>query len=75
VSIEDTAAADTGAADGYMTAIVKDNATVTSKDDLLFVANIINGGSTFNGETHDFEMIVPTPTTGTQTYYFYVELF
>ncbi len=72
-----TDAADTGAADGYKTAIVKDNTTVTSKDDLLFVANIINGGSTFNSETHDFEMIVPTNATIGQTeqYYFYVELF
>ncbi len=56
----------------YKTGIVKDNTTVIDTDDLLFVVNIINDGTTFNSGTHDFEMMVPTGTT--ETYYFYVEL-
>lgn len=68
-------AAATLGSSGYKTAIAKDNTTVIDKTDLLFVVSIINDGTTFNSETHDFEMMVPTPTTGAETYYFYVELF
>lgn len=59
----------------YKTAIVNDGAN-ESKTDFLFVVNIINDGTTFNGETHDFEMIVPTngAIDETENYYFYVEL-
>lgn len=57
---------------GYNTGIIKDATTVTGKGDLLFVVSINTGGTTFNGETHDFEMIVPTGAT--ENYYFYVEL-
>jgi hypothetical protein len=69
-------AVNTGGSSAYLTAIVKDIESVASKNDLLFVANIINDGTTFNSGTHDFEMMVPTNAAigATETYYFYVEL-
>ena len=61
----------------YNTSIVNDNDGATGKTDHLFVVSIINDGTTFNDETHNFEMIVPTNAAieQTETYYFYVELF
>jgi hypothetical protein len=57
----------------YLTAITNDGAN-SAKNDFQFVVGIINDGTTFNGETHDFEMMVPTDETVGETYYFYVEL-
>lgn len=70
-------AATTLGTSAYKTGIVKDNTTVTAKADLLFVVNIDDDGTTFNGETHDFQMIVPTNSAvgASENYYFYVELF
>ncbi len=63
---------------GWDTAIVADtNAEHPESSDFLFVTDIANDHAGFNGENHDFELIVPTDDSlgGTETYYFYVELF
>ena len=51
------------------------NTTTTTKTQFVF-ASIIRGDSTgdaYDGTTKDFQMLVPVET-GTETYYFYVEL-
>ena len=58
----------------WKTGVIKDASSAASKEDLLSAVNIRNDNATFNSEVHDYEMIVPTNETVSETYYFYLEL-
>lgn len=58
----------------FYTCAVNDGAGAT-KADFLFCTNISHGGTTFHNLSYNYEIMVPTaPGTGSETYYFYVEL-
>ncbi len=67
--------ADTGSAGGFITCAWKSVFT-PAKSNMLFCTNITNSGPLFNGETGDYEIMVPTAYgTGVyETYYFYASL-
>ena len=67
--------ADTGVRGGFETCAFK-SYVVPDKAGLLFCSEIIDGGTLYNGQTGDFEMIVPTtPEAGsTETYYLYMSV-
>ena len=66
---------DTGAPGGFITCALMANDTITAqKADMLFCSNVTEG-TNYNGTAVDFELMVPTVYgTGTETYYFYVNL-
>lgn len=75
----DTGGPDTGDADEFLTAVVNDEGeTNTEKNNFLFCTetNMSGTNNAYNGETADFELIVPANETpgATETYYFFVEL-
>jgi parallel beta-helix repeat protein len=74
-SIPNSAYADTGSAGGYITCAVKTK-PVPTKPNLAFCAEIEEDGPIWNGDSGDFEIIVPTPIGigSTETYFFYVNL-
>lgn len=53
----------------------EDSGGTGAKEDFAFIAKIYNDATCFNGDTCDFELIVPVEPTGTssETYYVYVE--
>jgi len=61
---------------GFETCAVADVGAPAGKDDLAFCTNVSYGGSLFNGQDGDYELLVPTnETAGTfETYYFWIEL-
>jgi len=61
---------------GFQTCAVADAAVPAGKDDVAFCVNITSGGSLFNGEDGDYELLVATDETdgNTETYYFWIEL-
>ena len=66
--------ADTGVPGGFETCAFK-SYTTPDKAGLLFCSDIINGGQLYNGQSGDFEMIVPTtPGTNPETYYLYMSV-
>ncbi len=74
-SIANATYADTGSAGGYITCAIKTVPT-PAKSNIAFCADIEEDGPIWNGDSGDFEVIVPTPTGAgtTETYYFYVNL-
>jgi hypothetical protein len=46
----------------------------TTMNDYVFAGMISNGGTAYDGNTVDYQMIVPVETVANPTYYFYVEL-
>jgi hypothetical protein len=44
------------------------------KASFVFCAPIISTGFTFDGLLRNYALMVPTATSGTETYYFYLEL-
>ncbi len=66
----------TGSTHTFATCAMRLTTTVASKGQMLFCSNITHGGTLFNGETGDFEILAPTsqnPATY-ETYYFYIHL-
>ncbi|MFH1394099.1 MAG: hypothetical protein ABII71_00335 [Candidatus Micrarchaeota archaeon] len=61
---------------GFETCAVADNGAPAAKSDLAFCTNISQGGSLFNGQDGDYEVLVPTDEAdgATETYYFWIEL-
>ena len=74
-AVSNAAYADTGQAGGFMTCAIK-SASAPAKAEMMFCSDIISGGSAWNGNPVDFEVLVPTPETysTTETYYFYANL-
>ncbi|MBD3210870.1 hypothetical protein GF318_05810 [Candidatus Micrarchaeota archaeon] len=74
-TVDNSSYADTGPAGGFHTCAVRlaDNPV---KDEMMFCAEIIPGGTTWDGGTGDFELMVPAPEAvgSTETYYFYANL-
>ena len=48
--------------------------TSSSKNDIVFGANVSNAKSGFDGADYEYELMVPTTNQGTDTYYFYLSL-
>ncbi len=59
---------------GFLSAIFDDGAAVAAKTDLVFAANVTAAAAGFDGASYEYELMVPTTTSGTDTYYFYVSL-
>lgn len=73
--INNVSYADTGQPGGFITCSLKTQINVT-KPDMFFCTDITQNGTFWNGQTGDFELMVPT-TFGNnvyETYYFYVNL-
>jgi hypothetical protein len=73
--INNASYADTGPAGGFVTCTLKDTITVT-KPDMYFCTNLTDNGTFWNGDTGNFELMVPTAYGNNlyETYYFYVNL-
>ncbi len=71
-----SAAADTGAAGGFVTVVIADTATPAAKADLAFCVSATVGGTLFNGQQGDYELMVATDEApgATETYNFWLEL-
>ncbi|MEW6748105.1 MAG: hypothetical protein AB1295_00145 [Candidatus Micrarchaeota archaeon] len=69
-------AGETTGGSAFQSCAVADTATPAAKSDLAFCVNITAGGSLFNGQDGDYQLLVPTDETdgNTETYYFWVEL-
>ncbi|MBD3210424.1 hypothetical protein GF318_03510 [Candidatus Micrarchaeota archaeon] len=74
-TVNDSAYADTGAAGGFRTCAVKATSS-PAKDQMIFCSEIAPSGTSWNGLTVNFELMVPTPEAvgSTETYYFYANL-
>ena len=74
-TVGDAYYADTGLAGGFRTCAFKSE-IIPYAYQMLFCVNITNNGTLFNGETGDYEMMVPTQYGPDvyDTYYFYVNL-
>ena len=49
--------------------------TGDQKNDIVFLASVVSvGGVGFDGGVYEYELMVPTTTQGTDTYYFYMSL-
>ncbi|MBU0528091.1 right-handed parallel beta-helix repeat-containing protein, partial [Candidatus Micrarchaeota archaeon] len=74
-SVPNASYADTGLEGGYITCAIKTTLSPV-KSNLAFCAEIEEDGPIWNGDSGDFEIIVPTPSGvgTTETYYFYVNL-
>ncbi|MCX8200142.1 MAG: hypothetical protein N3G76_01600 [Candidatus Micrarchaeota archaeon] len=61
---------------GFQTCAVADSAAPAAKSDLAFCVNISAAGNLFNGQTGNYELLVPTNRTvgTTETYYFWMEM-
>ncbi len=59
---------------GYTSCAIADTATPTVKGDFAFCANALGTGNNFKGEPVNFEFMVATNETGSETYYFFMEL-
>ncbi|MEM3364589.1 MAG: hypothetical protein QXS93_03725 [Candidatus Micrarchaeia archaeon] len=61
---------------GFETCAVADNAAPAAKSDLAFCVNVSGAGNLFNGQTGNYELLVPTNKTigATETYYFWMEM-
>ncbi len=60
---------------GSFTSFVVDNSTVSSKNCFAFGASVAASGATaFDGNTWEYELMVPTNDGATETYYFYMSL-
>ena len=58
----------------FFTCAVRDG-VASAKANHLFCTNITSTGTAFNGQSANYELMVPTtPGTGTEQYYFYQEL-
>ena len=54
---------------------IMDDGASGTKDNIMFAANIDNGGSAgYDGGIYQYEMMVPTDTQSVETYYFYMSL-
>lgn len=62
----------------FQTCAVGDGGAYTAglKENLAFCVNITNGGTLFNGDDGDYQLLVPTNESvgGDETYYFWIEL-
>ena len=58
---------------GTQTCVAKQDSG-TAKDSYVFCAPIIATGFTFDGLLRNYALMVPTAQSGTETYYFYLEL-
>ncbi len=65
----------TGGGTAFQTCAIQDGAA-TAKSDFAFCVNITGAGNLFNGQTGNYELLVPTNKTlgSTETYYFWLEL-
>lgn len=73
-TISDVLLADTGGAD-YVTGAINDGAG-SAQNNFAFCVNITDESSNYDGETVDYEVIMPTDdgVDDEETYYFYLEL-
>ena len=74
--VEDADYSWTGSTKTFATCAMRLTTSVASKGQMLFCSNITQGGTLFNGQTGDFEILAPTsqdPATY-ETYYFYIHL-
>jgi hypothetical protein len=73
--IDNSGYVDTGQPGGFITCSLKDK-IVAAKPDMYFCTNIEQNGAFWNGQTGNFELMVPTAFGVNQyeTYYFYVNL-
>jgi hypothetical protein len=55
------------------TCVAKQN-TGTAKASYVFCAPVIGAGFTFDGLLRNYALMLPTATSGAETYYFYLEL-
>jgi len=60
----------------FQTCAVADQANPAAKNDIAFCVNMTQGGSLFNGQTGDYQLMVATNETlnSFETYYFWIEL-
>ncbi|MCI0504199.1 right-handed parallel beta-helix repeat-containing protein [Candidatus Micrarchaeota archaeon] len=74
-TISNASSADTGQPGGFRTCALKADA-LPAKGQMVFCSEIIGGGTAWNSQSADFEIIVPTPESfgSTETYYFYANL-
>jgi hypothetical protein len=72
--ITGSAAVNTSGVDAGTETCVSKQDTGTTKDSYVFCAPIIGTGFTFDGLLRNYAMMVPTAQSGTETYYFYLEL-
>lgn len=75
-SVTNTIASLTGQKNDFRTCAIADSGSPSTKADVAFCVNIKDAGNLFNGQTGNYELIVPTNASlgATETYYFWLEL-
>ncbi len=76
LQIANASYATTGNGDGFYTCLFKEKPSqVPVKANMVFCSNIINDGTLWDGQTGNFEMMVPTSGMGaTEVYYMYASI-